>query len=66
MDSLMLDCFIDCIKDKKEFPIDVYDMATWMSITCLSEQSVFLGSTPHVVPDFTRGRWMHRKNDFLL
>ena len=66
MDALMLDCFLDCIKNKTEFPIDVYDMATWMSITCLSEQSVFLGSAPQVVPDFTRGRWMHRKNTFLL
>ena len=29
-----------------------------MSITCLSEQSIALGSTPVAIPDFTNGRWM--------
>jgi ABC-2 type transport system permease protein len=40
------------------FPIDVYDAAAWMAVTCLSEQSIALGSMPVAVPDFTAGRWM--------
>ena len=31
-----------------------------MSITCLSEQSIALGSTPVAIPDFTNGRWMEK------
>ncbi len=27
-------------------PIDVYDAAAWMSISCLSEQSVAMGGAP--------------------
>lgn len=54
IDALMLDDFITRIKENKPFSIDVYDMATWMSITCLSEQSIILGSMPQSVPDFTR------------
>lgn len=38
-------------------PIDVYDMATWMSITPLSERSIQLGSMPVEIPDFTNGKW---------
>jgi hypothetical protein len=32
-----------------------------MAITPLSEQSVAHGGMPQAIPDFTRGRWMHRK-----
>ena len=42
-------------------PIDVYDMAAWMSITPLSEQSILTGGTPQPIPDFTRGKWLLRK-----
>ena len=41
--------------------IDVYDTATWMAITCLSEQSVAMGGAPVPVPDFTNGRWIDRE-----
>lgn len=41
-------------------PIDVYDMAAWMAITPLSEQSVAHGGMPQAIPDFTRGKWMYR------
>ncbi len=43
-----------------EPPIDVYDAATWMAITCLSEQSIAMGSMPVPVPDFTNGMWIDR------
>jgi hypothetical protein len=38
-------------------PIDVYDAASWMAITALSEISVANGSAPVEIPDFTSGRW---------
>ena len=41
-------------------PIDVYDAAAWMSVTCLSEQSVAMGGAPVAIPDFTNGKWMER------
>ena len=37
-------------------PIDVYDMASWMAVTTLSETSIALGTSVEV-PDFTRGKW---------
>ena len=39
-------------------PIDVYDAATWMAITPLSEKSIACGSAPVEIPDFTRGKWV--------
>ena len=38
-------------------PIDVYDAATYMAITALSEQSVAMGGLPQAFPDFTHGKW---------
>ena len=38
-------------------PIDVYDAAAWMCISCLSEESINNGNCPVEVPDFTRGHW---------
>ncbi len=29
-----------------------------MAVTCLSEQSIALGSMPVAVPDFTNGAWL--------
>lgn len=58
MDYLVLRAFIESIQEGKPFPIDVYDAASWMSITCLSEQSIAMGSMPVPVPDFTDGRWI--------
>ena len=42
-------------------PIDVYDGATWMAVSALSEMSVALGGAPQAMPDFTNGKWFHRK-----
>lgn len=60
MDGYMLETFFDAIRNGYEMPIDVYDAAAWMSITCLSEQSISLGNAPVTVPDFTRGKWLIR------
>ena len=60
MDYLVMRAFIESIQKDVPFPIDVYDAATWMSITALSEESIQKGSMPVAIPDFTSGRWMNR------
>ncbi len=60
IDYLTLKVFFDCIKEEKEFPIDVYDAAAWMSISCLSEQSIAQGGAAVEIPDFTGGKWLLR------
>lgn len=61
MDYFECRAFIDAILNGTEMPIDVYDMATWMSITPLSEQSIAHGGMPQAIPDFTRGKWILRE-----
>ena len=61
MDFLVLSAFVEAVKVGSQPPIDVYDAATWMAITCLSEQSIALGSAPVAVPDFTNGMWIDRE-----
>jgi len=57
MDWLTVSAFFDALKNNEPMPIDVYDMAAWMSITPLSERSIQLGSMPVEIPDFTNGKW---------
>ena len=61
MDWLEVVDFIDCIQNAKPMPIDVYDMASWMCITSLSEESIAQGGHPVAIPDFTGGKWVTRK-----
>ena len=61
MDYLVLRGFIEAVQKHEPTPIDVYDTATWMSITCLSEDSIAMGSMPVAIPDFTSGRWIGRE-----
>lgn len=63
MDYLVLRAFIESVKFNTPAPIDVYDTATWMAVTCLSEESVALGSMPVAFPDFTRGKWLDRERE---
>jgi len=58
MDWLALTDFADSLLAGKPMPIDVYDMATWMAITALSEQSIAQGGAPVAFPDFTNGKWV--------
>jgi hypothetical protein len=60
MDWMTMETFFESVRRKLPFPIDVYDMATWMSITTLSEQSIAMGGAPISIPDFTNGQWIHR------
>jgi len=62
MDWLIVSAFFDALKENKPMPIDVYDMAAWMSITPLSERSIQLGSAPVEIPDFTNGKWCVKFN----
>lgn len=61
IDWLVFCDFVDAVKNKTQVPVDVYDMASWMSITALSEQSIAMGGQPVAIPDFTNGAWMKRK-----
>jgi predicted dehydrogenase len=58
--------FVECVKRQIPTPIDVYDTASWVVITPLSEHSIAQGSEPVEFPDFTMGQWMRRKPIFGL
>lgn len=60
MDWLVYGAYFDAVKRGITPPIDTYDMATWMSISPLSEESIRLGGAAVTIPDFTGGRWTHR------
>jgi predicted dehydrogenase len=66
MDFFVDHAFIECIKRKVEFPLDVYDLAAWYSITPLSEKSIAQGGRMQNIPDFTKGKWKTRKQNFAL
>ena len=64
MDYMVLRAFFEAVEKKAQFPIDVYDAASWMCITALSEQSIAMGGAPVAIPDFTTGKWaMYKKQD---
>ena len=60
MDGLVYKAFFDAVRNRGPVPIDVYDTASWMAITPLSEESIALGGMPRAIPDFTNGQWMLR------
>ena len=66
MDFFVFHHFVESAKRNQAPQMDVYDAATWLAITPLSEASIALGSAPQPFPDFTRGRWMNRKPDFAF
>ncbi len=66
MDFFVINTFIECIKQKTEFPMDVYDLATWYAITPLSEKSIAEGGKLMNIPDFTKGKWKSRKPIFCV
>jgi len=61
MDYFQFVAFFDAIRENKPMPIDVYDAASWMSVTTLSEYSIANGNVPVEMPDFTRGAWKTRE-----
>ena len=62
-DYLTVCAFLDSVEHGTKPPIDVYDAAAMMSITCLSEQSIAMGGMPVAIPDFTNGLWLQRDPD---
>jgi Predicted dehydrogenases and related proteins len=66
MDFFVIHAFIESVKRNVATPLDVYDAAAWSAITPLSEQSIELGNATVEFPDFTSGKWMHRKPVFAL
>jgi predicted dehydrogenase len=66
MDFFVDHAFIECIKRGTEFPMDVYDLAAWYSITPLSEKSIAEGGQVQNIPDFTKGKWKTKKQNFAL
>ena len=66
MDYVELREFIDRLKDGREMAIDVYDAASWMVVTCLSEESIKQGGALMEIPDFTKGAWKTRPSQDVL
>ncbi len=66
MDFFVIHAFVESVKRNLPTPLDVYDAAAWSAITPLSEQSIELGNATVEFPDFTSGKWMHRKPVFAL
>lgn len=58
MDYIMWRDFVRCLKENKPMPIDVYDAATWLCVSYLSEASAAAGGLPMYIPDFTKGAWV--------
>lgn len=66
MDFFVDNAFIHCIKNNLEFPLDVYDLASWYAITPLSEKSIVDNGSVQEFPDFTNGEWKTRTPVFGL
>jgi len=62
IDWIVFRAFFESVKSETQTPIDVYDAAAWMSISCLSEQSLSMGGIPVAIPDFTNGAWLYHND----
>lgn len=60
MDYLVLRAMLSAARGESYPAIDVYDAASWMCITALSEQSIASGNMPVEIPDFTNGKYKNR------
>ena len=66
MDYIMFKAFFKAALNGDDMPIDVYDAASWMCITALSERSILMGGMPQTVPDFTKGSWLKRRRKDVM
>ena len=66
MDYVELRDFIDRLKLGREMALDVYDAASWMVVSCLSEESIKQGGKPMEIPDFTKGAYKTRKETEII
>ena len=60
MDWLVSRAFVESVKNGTDTPIDAYDTAVWLSIGCLSAESIKQNGAPVDIPDFTNGKWKDR------
>lgn len=58
MDWLEFKMFFKALRNGEPMPVDVYDAASWMAVTALSEMSVAKGGAVTDIPDFTEGKWL--------
>ena len=65
MDYLVLRAMVETALNGTPSPIDVYDAASWMCITALSEQSIMKNSSWVEIPDFTQGRYKQQNDAFI-
>lgn len=61
MDWLLLRSLIESFQNKTDTPIDIYDSACMIVMSCLSEMSIERGGAPVDFPDFTSGKWIKRE-----
>ncbi len=66
MDWLVYRAFIETVKNEAYPPIDVYDTATYMAITPLSQSSLENNSNPVDFPDFTKEKWQQKDTSKIL
>jgi len=66
MDYFIIRQFVDCVRQKTAFPMDIYDAAMWSVLAPLSEISLSQDSSTQPIPDFTRGKWKERKPVFAI
>ena len=60
-DFVQLMDFVQCLREGRPSPINVYDAAAWSAIIELSAKSVTTDSSLQEFPDFTRGKWQNAK-----
>ncbi|MBE7093551.1 MAG: Gfo/Idh/MocA family oxidoreductase [Clostridiales bacterium] len=60
MDYMMFKAFFHAAIHGEPMPVDVYDAASWLAVSSLSEQSIAQGGAPQAFPDFTKGKWISR------
>lgn len=65
MDYLVAKAFVDALINNEDMPINVYDAASWLSVTTLSEKSIALGGQTLAFPDFTKGKWIYDELTFV-
>lgn len=58
IDWLEFKDFFAALRNNTPMPIDVYDAASWMAVTALSEISIAKGGAVVEFPDFTNGKWL--------
>lgn len=65
IDWLEFEVFFRCLREDAPMPVDVYDAASWMAVTALSEMSIAKGGAVVDVPDFTGGKWFRGSDEGL-